>query len=242
MPVPPPPLPLLALRIGAKPCAASCVLARWAEEARPRPGVSFARWGNLSSTDKHRLLHDVARNVNKRPDTKYVGAYEQMPIGELMRRNEFSVEHVVPRSHVNGPLPGAGEDDPRGWVDTSRRENRRRSNLPLVLWDDPGLVAGSRPWIAGTRHYAPPPGQRARLARKWLFIRATYDGIASPSQAQLDHADAIVHLAATTQPSRAELAVDALYRKRFGAGNPLLNGDKAWGFYGSPEWVAHALR
>tara|TARA_Y100000748_G_scaffold40307_1_gene29745 strand:- start:343 stop:1083 length:741 start_codon:yes stop_codon:yes gene_type:complete len=240
MPPPLPRLPLLALRVGGKGRAAD-VLAQWAEEARPRVGVRFGNWANLRGRAKHRLLHDVAQLADEQSDGGYVGVYEQLHIDALLGQHRYSVEHVVPRSHVNGRLPGAAENDPRGWVEASRRSNQRRSNLPLVMWEAEGLEPNTTIRVGDKLHYVPPSEQRARLARKWLFIRATYDGIDAPSAAQAARKANVVLLAATDLAGPAELAVDRLYRERLGAGNPLL-GPNSTRYYESEEFVEHAFR
>ncbi len=178
--------------------------------------------------DKHRLLHGVA--LEAEDDSagaagQYLTAYAEKDIDDVIAEHKWSVEHVLPRSMVNGSASGHAEKDPLGWVEATRRANQRRSNLPLVLWPGGG---GGRVWLEGELHYAPPEQQRARLARKWLFLRATYsvmDFIDAPSKAQLAHMQHIVDLAREGPVGIAEQnAHDALVRVLGGEWrNPLLN-------------------
>ena len=83
----------------------------------------------------------------------------------------------------------------------------------------------------------PPRAQRGRLARKWLFMRATYPSITPPTAAQVEHAARIVALAQYQHVHPAERRVNEWYRKNLGWANPLLEDDaKQW--YADPEWRA----
>ena len=217
--------------------AVDAVRARWLAACGRRP--SLKRWKSLSGKDKRRLLHTVAlRADDDSPGGAYLTAYEQMDIDDVMDHERQSVEHVVPRSHINGRDPGDAEDDPVGWIVATRASNSRRGNKPLKLWDDEdGQMAAGTVRVDGEVHFAPPAAQRARLARKWLFLRATYADIDPPSRAQRRHAAAIVALARHDPPSKAELRVNAQLRARHGWANPLLE-EGADKFYDDVAWRA----
>ena len=160
-----------------------------------------------------------------------------MDIDGLIATGQWSVEHVVPRSHVRR---GVASSDPIGWIEATRSANSRRSNLPLYLWQGPerGSVAENTVVeVDGVSHFVPPVAQRARLARKWLFIRATYMGgqLEPPSVAQTKHAAAIIAHVKDTPIQEAEERMNRLYRKKFGWVNPLLeDGANAW--LDDPSW------
>ena len=87
----------------------------------------------------------------------------------------------------------------------------------------------------GEKHYNPPEEHKDRLARRWIYIRATYafaNVLASPSIAQVKHADAIFKLVSETQPSAEELALHNELSNRYGGWrNPLMfPGDERDGF------------
>ena len=215
--------------------AVNAARAQWLAACGKRPVLK--QWDRLSGSDKRRLLHDVAMQANV-PGGAYLTAYEQRNIADVMREQQYSSEHVVPRSHVNGNEPGAAENDMIGLVEATRASNSRRSNYPLVLWpDEPGTMSYGIVRIDGEIHFAPPSAQRGRLARKWLFVRATYTGIQPPSAAQQRHASEIVALAHRDPPSAAELRVHDIYKTEFGWFNPLLEPD-ASRFYDSASWRA----
>ena len=168
-------------------------------------------------------------------DGDYLSAYLQMDIDDVVAKRVWSVEHVVPRSHINGRQPGLAEDDPNGWIVATRRSNSRRGNLPLVLWMTDPLIPNSIALISGEAHFVPPVEQRAELARKWLFLRATYEGIQQPSRAQRLHAMDIIELARHAPVQPAHWKVNAIYRRTYGWANPLLE-EGAGRFYSSQEW------
>jgi hypothetical protein len=184
----------------------------------------------LRGREKAALLHDVAAEADddSSEEGAYVTVYEQVDTDDL-RRDVRSVEHVVPRSHVFGREPGAAEDDPVGWVQATRRANSRRSNYPLYLWLEPDgsfAIPNTLVRVDGELHYVPPQSQRARLARKWLFLRATYPvGMRSPSTAQRRRAAQIVALAKHVPPSPSEARVNEILRSKYGWANPLLEPD-----------------
>jgi len=214
--------------------------ARWVKACGTRP--SFRGWRNLKGSQKRALLHDVARDADDDtlPDGDYVSAYEEVDIDDMFSgRRQWSVEHVVPRSHINGRGAHPAENDPLGWIEATGAANSRRSNHPLYLWPDPqptgelGTLSIALPntlvRVDGTVHYVPPMEQRARLARKWLFIRATYPGIDPPSPAQTARAAQIVALVQHYPIQPAERRVNEHYRETMGWANPLLEkGGERW--------------
>jgi hypothetical protein len=212
----------------------------WLNACGRRP--DFKSWKNVRGKNKRILLHHYAARADDDVETggDYLSAYDQMDIDEILERNTYSVEHVVPRSHIYGKNSGPGEDDPIGWVEATRAANSRRSNYPLYLWPNPdGTLAPPNTLVTvdNELHYVPPSEQRGRLARKWLFIRATYTGIQPPSAAQRNRAAEIVALAQYGQIQPAERRVNRDYRRRLGWANPLLEyGAERW--YGDAEWLA----
>jgi len=211
---------------------------RWLQACGTRP--QLARWRNMRTKDKYRLLHSVAMTADDdvTSDGDYVTAYEMIDIDELAEgKRQWSVEHVVPRSHVRGD--GPAESDPVGWIEATINANSRRSNHPLVLWpdsDDEVALPNTLVRFDGVMHFVPPAVQRGRLARKWLFIRATYDEIDPPTIAQQCRAKQIVTLAQCQRVWPAEERVNQWYRKNLGWANPLLEqGSDAW--YSSEDWL-----
>lgn len=212
----------------------------WLKACGTRP--AFKWWKSMRAADKYRLLHGVAAKADddSRDNGDYLSAYEQVDIDDL-RPGTWSVEHVVPRSHINGrSRPGPGENDPNGWIEATGRANSRRSNHPLYLWPNPdGMLAPPNTLVIvdNELHYVPPPEQRGRLARKWLFIRATYFGIQPPTTAQRNRAAAIVALAQYDPIYPAERRVNEHYRATLGWANPLLEeGAERW--YENAAWRA----
>jgi len=214
------------------------VRTRWLLACGTHP--NFMSWKRMRGKHKHALLHSVAdaADDDESENGDYLSAYEQRDIDELLAMDLHSVEHVVPRSHVNGGDPGAAENDPIGWIVATRSANSRRSNWPLYLWPDPDssiAIADTFVRVDGEQHYVPPLEQRARLARKWLFIRATYPGISTPSAAQTRRASKIIELAQYWPVQSAEQRVNQIYRKNLGWGNPLLE-DKPEQWYADAAW------
>ena len=207
----------------------------WYRACGARP--DFEPWKNVSGEQKYSLLHGIALKA----EGEYLSAYQQVDIDSIMRDGLYSVEHVVPRSHVNGRLPGKAENDPIGWIVATRRSNSARSNSPLVLWltGDSEYATNTTVRIDGVQHYVPPIEQRARLARKWLFIRATYGTIDEPSAAQMRHAEDILELA-RGKPLESELSVNQEYRKLLNWANPILEeGGSSW--FEDEAWVARVF-
>ena len=195
----------------------------------------------MNKYDKSDVLHDLTRGIC------YVSPYVLATAEQLLELRSHSVEHVLPRIRVNSSEAGMAENDPNGFVLADRRANSRRGALPLVLWrtcDD--TVHSDNPTksrivsLDGERHFLPPLSHRARLARKWLFLRATYsdvDRIDPPSTAQTKHKNDIIHLCETTPALTYEKTMNRMYRERFDWHNPLIEqGASRW--YESAAWVS----
>lgn len=214
----------------------------WERACGTRPVLRA--WGRLGGKQKFDLLHSIAEAADddKSPDGNYVSIYDQVDIDD-MPVGVRSVEHVIPRARVNGSAPAAAENDPLGWVEATRTANSRRSSYPLMLWlEDDGKLAPPNLLVRldGELHYVPPVEQRARLARKWLYIRASYAGtIDPPSRAQQRHAARIVALAKSWPVQPAERRANAILREKLGYGNPLLEADPDR-FYDNAGWRAAA--
>ena len=92
--------------------------------------------------------------------------------------------------------------------------------------------------IDGERHYIFPLEQRARLARKWMYMRATYNRAVAPvSRAQYSNRANIVALAKTFPVQEAETSVNEQHETAFGLTNPLL-GPNPDTYYDDPAWRA----
>lgn len=221
-------LPLLSLDVGARATKES-VTRRWLQAVGERH--KFPLWKNVGRR-KHMWLHDLARKVDG-----YESAYEELGADALLERRRHSVEHVVPRSRIDDA--SGAESDPRGWVLAARRANSQRSNLPLKLWPDaPGAHRTDDLFevIDGEVHYLPPADQRARLARKWLFLHATYPHhIDVPSAAQLRNLSKIVALARNTPVYEWEQDVANALHDLLGLTNPLLTHDANF-YYDELDW------
>lgn len=197
---------------------------RWLTACGTRPD-DFKDYKHLNSDDKDQLLHMLANIADDdQAGINYLSAYEERDIDDFYVAR--SVEHVVPQSHSKGTK---ASNDPLGWIVATQNENSRRSNLPLYLWMD--FTSGELVRIAlrrtivrvdGDRHYVPPVDQRARLARKWLFIRATYPGIQPMSNAQKKHFAQIVALARHYPIQDAERRMNEMYRANYNWANPLI--------------------
>ena len=215
------PLPLVPLVSVARPQPSEppdSIVARWSRACGTQP--NWKPWSAMRAKDKELLLHGVAR---KCPGC--VSAYEQVPDAKTS-------EHVLPRSRVNGGAPGKAENDPLGWVQATSSANSQRSNHPLVLWPDPqGSMQLGAPLlvdIGGVRHFAPPEDEKARLARKWMFLRATYafEDLTPPSAAQRANAGAICAWVAHNTPSLSEVCVNRHFRTTYDWGNPLIEDER----------------
>ena len=214
----------------------------WERACGERPVLK--PWRLLKSREKFDLLHSIAEMADDdyEPEGGYVSVYEEIDIDDIPQ-SKRSVEHVIPRVRVNGKAPGAAEDDPLGWVEATKTANSRRGSYPLFLWlEDAGELAPPNRLVRldGELHYVPPVEQRARLARKWLYMRASYTGtIDPPSRAQRRNAARIVALAKSWPVQPAERRANAALRGKLGCGNPLLES-KAGRFYDDAGWRAAA--
>jgi hypothetical protein len=196
-------------------------------------------WKHWKSRDKYNALHAVALTADNDnlSNGHYKSAYEQIDIDD-MDNNTWSVEHVLPRSRMHGTDKVCAESDPVGFVEATRDANQRRSNHYLFLWEElPDQLAIPNNFVnlMGDFHYVPPIEQRARLARKWLCIRATYQDLDPPSTAQRLNAHNIVALAKNWPVQPSELKVNEHYRNVLNWANPLLEeqnnrwyDDAAW--------------
>lgn len=207
----------------------------------------FESWRLLRSTEKAEFYKLVDLSENDRfSKGNYMLPYTRAKdIDALLSDRQWSVEHVLPRSKVNGHSPGSAENDVFGWEPAYRGTNSSRSNLPLVLWPMPDTNVG-RVDIDGETHFNPLEAHKARLARRWLYLRATYanvDVIEPPSKAQSTQRDAIIELVKSTRLEYAELRLGGLLSqfvlKKYGRRwrNPLYDKDLADKFLGSEEWI-----
>lgn len=188
-------------------------------------------WKNFTSRDKRRLVHQVAQHAQT-DEHDYVTPYLQTDIDDVLAQGRWSVEHVVPRSKCQ-----MAEGDPWNFVEADRRENSVRSSLPLKLWpDEPNQIPTSKfQTFNGERHYAPPAEQRARLARKWLYTRATYE-CTPMSSAQKAHLPKIIALCKHSPPDLIEINVAKQLEELTGTRNPLILDAEPSRWYDSPEW------
>ena len=218
---------------------------RWLKACGVRP--RFKAWKNLKGRDKHRMLHSIA--MSSEDDTigaqgQYLSTYTETDIDDIMASRLWSVEHVVPRSAVNGKAAGDAENDPLGWVEATRQANSMRSSYPLVLWELKHETGARANFVrlGGEQHFVPPLAQRARLARKWLFVRATYshEHISPPSNAQLAHLQEIIALARDGVVGVAEQRAHDALVSLLGGGwrNPLMNHDSRKEFLNGPGFAA----
>lgn len=206
---------------------------------------NFKSWENLTGKDKKRFMHAVAAEADEDEpgptgeDGNYVTPYDELDIDEVLGKEVWSVEHVVPRSDVISEDTSA-KDDPIGWMTATRTANSRRSNYPLMLWPDQhnGQLALPRTLVRfeGELHYVPPLEQRARIARKWMYMRATYSGdLKPPSRAQRLYSAQIVAWAKAYPIQPAEQRVNDLHDSMFEWSNPLLKPNpEEW--YDNVEW------
>ena len=207
-------------------------LLAWRQAVGPRPHLKpYAR---LRGPDKWRLLHRLAVAAQG-DDDDYFTAYTLTDIDDVVAQRLWSVEHVRPQSKCHDAQAGA---DPNGWIEATRRANQRRSNHPLVLWLDGDDAGDSFTVLQGVMHYRPPASERARLARKWLYMGATHArGCDPPSRAQRAHMREIIHLVRSTPVSAVERRVAEAVKEAVGFGNPLILDADPGRFYDDDEWV-----
>jgi hypothetical protein len=173
----------------------------------------FPTWGPTKYKTEYR--HTVNMSENDRYSAGgYHTPYEDLDVDVVEKLRTWSIEHVLPRSMVNGSEPGLAEADYFGWDVATRAANSRRGNLPLVLWPNDlpknkivTILTRARRGAHYEPHYNPSNDHRARLARRWLYTRATYrgvDNIRPPSVAQRAHADETIELVRDASMSYAE--------------------------------------
>jgi endonuclease I len=199
--------------------------------ATGKTGKPSRLWKGFDAQDKRRLLHDVARRAQTE-EQEYYTPYREMSINKVTEKRVWSVEHVVPRSKCQ-----MAQGDPWNFVEAVRSENSARSNLPLKLWPDASnqmSISKFQMWNF-EQHYAPPPHQRARLARKWLYTRATY-GCMPMSEAQREHLPAIIALARHTPPDVVEVNVAKQLEAITGTRNPLILDSAPERWYDDVAW------
>lgn len=198
--------------------------------------VTLTKWDNNKL--KHKWLHNLALST----DT-YRSPYLHKRPEELLYNNTYSVEHVLPRDRIHNDTY---ESDPYGWVLADRKENRIRSNYPLLLWprETPESIrvnqkahlctvetnvidSNGTEQTVTEKHYEPPENEKARLARKWLYMRATYyTCVDPPSHAQSKHMANIVALCKNTPPTPTEIEIGAKVEQIVGFNNPLLSSEQ----------------
>jgi len=226
-------LPGLFLKHTGLACGASDiddVRAAWFT-ATGKTGKPSRSWKGFDAQDKRRLLHDVARAAQTE-EQEYYTPYREMSMKKVTEKRVWSVEHVVPRSKCQ-----MAQADPWNFIEAVRSENSARSNLPLKLWPDASnqmSISKFQMWNF-EQHYAPPPHQRARLARKWLYTRATY-GCMPMSKAQREHLPAIIALARHTPPDVVEVNVAKQLEAITGTRNPLILDSAPERWYDDVAW------
>lgn len=190
-------------------------------------------WKSFRGDDKYRLVHGIAK-ASQEDGGEYLSPYLQEGIDVLLDEKRYSVEHVVPRSKCSD-----AEGDAWNFVEAERSENSRRSNLPLKLWPDleNGFSTRDFETYDGQVHYVPPLEERARLARKWLYTRATYH-CTPMSKAQRAHLSEIIALCKAWPPSATERVVARLLQAETGTRNPLLLDKDPNQWYDCTAWRA----
>jgi hypothetical protein len=208
------------------------VKAEWLA-ATGKSWLTSKSWDRFTALDKMRLVHLVAQRAQT-AKRGYLTPYLEVDIDDIMYQQRWSVEHVMPRSKCQ-----MAQGDPWNFVEADRAENSARGNLPLKLWPDNSnqLQTSKFQTWDGEVHYAPPENQRARLARKWLYTRATY-GCTPMSRAQKTHLHAIIALAKRIPPDKIELNVAKQLEILTGTRNPLILDTTPEHWYDSPAWRA----
>jgi hypothetical protein len=218
---------------------------RWYEACgRGESMPIYKQWNSLRADDKATLLHRIAEAADddEDPTNSYLTPYELIDTDDVRLQRLWSVEHIVPRSHTHGAV---AKNDPNGWIQATRKANSARGNMPLVLWRLVGEEKGSmdKPsntvWREGGHaFYVPPLWQRARLARKWLYIRATYGADVKPMHpVQRAHLHEILTLVEEDGPSLVEIRVNNIIMYKTGWSNPLIDAEKAALFLNDSDWV-----
>lgn len=229
---------------------------------QPLPSPRFKPWDELRSEDKYACMHGLAERL---PTATYLSPYRESTIGDMKERGAWSVEHVWPRSKVDKSTPLGVQciSDPLGWMTADRSANSQRSNLPLLLWRMPGegvstsssaldgrnlaalsvLLFASRVNVDREQSYAPLLRERARIARKWLYIRATYaDVIHSVSREQWDNRHNILALVKRYPVTDTEVEMNDVHRRVFMRSNPLVESQaSADRWLDDPAWRARVF-
>lgn len=236
---------LAALTIGLEYPKKRSIQERWHDACGGGgPLPIFKKWSSMRSGDKAALLHQIAEAADddEDPSNSYLTPYELIDTDDVRRLRIWSVEHIVPRSHTHG---AAAQNDPNGWIQATRDANSARSNMPLVLWQLVGEEKGTtdKPsntvWVEeGDKFYVAPLPQRGRLARKWLYIRATYGTDVKPMHpVQRAHLPDILALVKEDVPSLVEIRVNNIIMYKTGWSNPLIDAEKAALFLNDRDWV-----
>lgn len=228
-------------------CSQDDILTQWecaCGDGAPRP--QFKPWSKFSREDENEALYEHALQADSQDgDAPYLTAYELRRLKSVLEAEAFedkeSVQRVMPPSFLNGNDPHVGEGDPNGLIVATRSANSRRSNHPLYLWPNPPNKIPISDFVQfhGVKHYVVPEVHKARIARKWLYMRATYarTGIVEPpSEAQSEHINSIVALVKHSPPSKVEKLVDQQIREKYKWSNPLIHCENADVWFDNPAW------
>ena len=204
-------------RLSLKSADASEPHEEWLELCGTMP--KFTAWRRLRGGKRY--IHELAdRSENDRfSNGQLVTVYGMTDIDELERP---SIEHVWPQSKTDGGRRSA-KADWFGFEIVEQRANSARGNRPLVLWPTFNTKRGTV-YIGSEPHYDFPDEMKARVARKWLYLRATYHGALDPiSRAQTEHKQDIINNVTDTRIGYAEGRWHGLLVKHFGGTwrNPL---------------------
>ena len=121
-----------------------------------------------SRTNAARAYYDKPALVQAKTDL------DTQPSRELLEQYEPTIEHVVPsvylnqrspRTHQNPGVCDIGHNDPNGWMVEHSYLNEARSNILLNLWNTSDHSRN----LFLPHHLSVP-----ELARKWIYMRATY--------------------------------------------------------------------
>jgi hypothetical protein len=189
-------------------------------------------WPSMDADDKYDYLYAPALGIEG-----YTTPYTGKRVATLLRTHQKSVEHVLPKSFFKDPKHAVGPRDPNGWVVADHTANSARGAKPLTLWPR------TNPSVA-LRHYRPPFDQRARLARKWLYMRYQYrdelDPAHLPSKPQRLKRALIFAWVRMNAPSEEEMEMNDAIHEKLGWSNPLLDpcADVRNAFLDSPAFRA----
>ena len=190
-------------------------------------------FGLYADYETRRGFHALAKVSDGHPhrtrlydahEDAYMTPYAEQDVAYILSLGYESIEHIVPRSYYAGE--SAAQNDPFGWVVAASYKNSLRKNLPLVLWTSEGVGDNmyAELMIGDERHFVPPVNQRARLARKWLYMRATYVATVPPSQAQQQHLTDILDHVERYPPDLAERRMNELLAHKYGGwDNPFIS-------------------